>query len=59
MVKDVIMGKEYDELGFIVSPKNFSTQVQGKATHRYILQYVKDPKTGSYNSATVLNYSSN
>jgi peptidyl-prolyl cis-trans isomerase D len=56
MVKDVIMGKEYDELGFIVSPEELFDQVQGKQPHRYILQYFKDPKTGIYNPATVLNY---
>jgi peptidyl-prolyl cis-trans isomerase D len=56
MVKDVIMGKEYDELGLIVSPEELFDQVQGKQPHRFILQYFKDPKTGMYDPAMVLNY---
>ena len=56
MVKGVIMGKEYDEVGLVVSPEELFDQVQGKQPHRFILQYFKDPKTGAYDPALVLNY---
>jgi len=56
MVKEVIMGNEFEELGLVVSPEELFDQVQGKQPHRYILQYFKDPKTGAYDPALVLNY---
>ncbi|MCX6284426.1 MAG: SurA N-terminal domain-containing protein, partial [Bacteroidetes bacterium] len=56
LIKEVIMGKEYDEIGLVVSPEELFDQVQGKQPHRYILQYFKDPKTGIYDPAIVLNY---
>jgi len=56
MIKEVIMGKEYEEIGLVVSPEELFDQVQGKQPHRYILQYFKDPKTGVYDPALVLNY---
>ncbi len=56
MVKEVIMGKEYEEIGLVVTPEELFDQVQGKQPHRYILQYFKDPKTGQYDPALVLNY---
>ena len=59
MVKDLIMNKEYDDLGLTVSPEELFDQVQGKNPHRYILQYFKDPKTGAYDPAMVLNYLKN
>jgi peptidyl-prolyl cis-trans isomerase D len=59
MVKDILMGNEYDQLGLIVSPDELFDQVQGKNPHRYILQYFKDPKTNKYDPALVLNYLKN
>jgi len=59
LVKDMIMGKEYSQLGLTVCPDELFDQVQGKNPHRYILQYFKDPKTGVYDPAMVLNYLKN
>ncbi len=59
MVKDLVMGKELDELGMTVSPEELFDQVQGKNPHRYILQYFKDPKTGQYSPELVINYLKN
>jgi peptidyl-prolyl cis-trans isomerase D len=59
MVKNIIMEKECDALGLIVSPEELFDQVQGKNPHRYILQYFKDPKTGVYDPSLVLNYLKN
>ena len=58
-VKEILMGVEYEELGLTVSPEELFDQVQGKQPHRYILQYFKDPATGQYNPAVVLNYLKN
>lgn len=59
MVRDLLMGKEYEKLGLIVSPEELFDQVQGKNPHRLILQYFKDPKTGMYDPALVINYLKN
>ena len=55
-VKELLMGEEYRELGLTVSPEELFDQVLGKQPHRFILQYFKDPSTGQYNPAVVLNY---
>ncbi len=59
MVKNIILTEEYDKLGITVSPEELFDQVQGKNPHRFILQYFKDPKTGVYDPALVLNYLKN
>lgn len=59
MVRNIILGEEYDELGLTVSGEELFDQVQGRQPHRYILQYFKDPNTGQYNPAMVLNYLKN
>ncbi len=58
-VKEILMGNEYKELGVTVTPEELFDQVQGRQPHRYILQYFKDPATGQYNPAMVLNYLKN
>jgi peptidyl-prolyl cis-trans isomerase D len=58
-VKELLMGEEYEELGLTVSSEELFDQVQGKQPHRLILQYFKDPATGQYNPAVVLNYLKN
>jgi peptidyl-prolyl cis-trans isomerase D len=59
MVRNILMGEEYEALGLAVSPEELFDQVQGRQPHRYILQYFKDPNTGQYNPAMVLNYLKN
>jgi peptidyl-prolyl cis-trans isomerase D len=59
MVKEIVLQDEYDKLGLVVSPEELFDQVQGRNPHRYILQYFKDPKTGIYDPAMVLNYLKN
>lgn len=56
MIRNLVIGDELDELGMTVSPEELFDQVQGRNPHRYILQYFKDPKTGQYDPAIVLNY---
>ena len=59
MLRTIILSEEYDELGLTVSPEELFDQVQGKNPHRFILQYFKDPNTGIYDPAMVLNYLKN
>lgn len=59
VLRELIMGEEYEELGLTVSPEELFDQVQGKQPHRFILQYFRDPATGQYNSGMVLNYLKN
>ena len=56
LLKKIILGKEYEELGIVVTPDELFEQVQGETPHRYILQYFKDPETGEYDPQLVLNY---
>lgn len=59
MTRDILMNEEYEKLGLTVSSDELFDQVQGKNPHRYILQYFKDPKTGQYDPALVLEYLKN
>jgi peptidyl-prolyl cis-trans isomerase D len=59
LVKQILMGDEFEQLGLTVSPEELFDQIQGKQPHRYILQYFKDPKTGQYDPALVINYLKN
>ncbi len=59
MVRQIIMQKEFDEIGVQVTAPDLFDQVQGSSPHRYILQYFSDPATGQYNPQMVLNYLQN
>ncbi|MDA3904595.1 MAG: SurA N-terminal domain-containing protein [Bacteroidales bacterium] len=59
MVRQIIMQKEFDELGITVTAADLFDQVQGRNPHRYILQYFSNPETGEYNPQLVLNYLQN
>ncbi|MFH1159433.1 MAG: peptidylprolyl isomerase [bacterium] len=56
IVKNLVLGEEFDKLGLAVTSDELFELVQGQHPHRYILQYFKDPKTGAYDPALVLNY---
>lgn len=59
MVRQIIMQKEFDEIGLKVTAPDLFDQVQGPNPHRYILQYFSDPNSGQYNPQMVLNYLQN
>jgi len=59
VLTDEIMGKEYDELGLIVSPDELFDQVQGPNPHSLIRQYFVDPQTNMYDPQLVLRYLQN
>lgn len=59
MVKEIIMEKELEELGLVVTSDELFQLVQGEKPHRYILQYFTDPATGQYKPELVLQYLQN
>ncbi len=56
LVDEMVLNKEYNELGLVVSPEELFDQLQGDNPHKYILQYFKDPKTNQYDPELVRNY---
>jgi len=56
LLREMIMQKEYDELGITVSPDELFDMVQGKNPHPYIVQNFTDPQTGQFNPATVVQF---
>lgn len=56
LLREMIMQKEYDELGITVSPDELFDMVQGKNPHPYIIQSFTDPQTGQFNPATVVQF---
>ncbi len=59
IVNQLVLGKEYDELGLVVSSDELFDQVQGNNPHAYIRKNFKDPKTGKYNPKLVIRYLQN
>lgn len=59
MVRKIIMGKEFDEIGLGVTSPDLFDQVQGINPHRLILLQFSDPATGEYNPQMVLSYLQN
>jgi peptidyl-prolyl cis-trans isomerase D len=59
LVRDIILAKEYDELGIDVSAEELTDLVTGKEPHKYILQNFTDPQTGQFNPVAVNNFMKN
>lgn len=56
MVADIIMGKEMDELGVMVTTKELFDLVQGDQPHPQVRQAFANPETGLYDAAVVINF---
>lgn len=56
LLNEILLGKECEKLGLVVSKDEHFDLVQGKEPHPYILQYFKDPKTNQYDPVLVQNY---
>lgn len=56
IIDDIIMGREYDELGLKVTSDELFDLVQGENPHPYITQNFKDPETQQYDPQLVRNY---
>jgi len=53
MLKDIIMSKEFDELGIVVTPDELNDWVRGNNPHRLMRQYFSNPQTGQFEKARV------
>lgn len=56
LVKNHVLGKQYDELGIKVSSDELYELVQGDNPHPIIQQYFVDPETGFLNRTALLNF---
>ena len=59
MIKEVLMEKEYEELGLTVTTDELFDLVQGPNPHPLIKQYFADPATGQYNRSLIIDYLKN
>ncbi|MBN1337998.1 MAG: SurA N-terminal domain-containing protein [Bacteroidales bacterium] len=59
IIDDIIMGKEYEKLGILVSPDELFDLVQGDNPHPYISQNFRDQETQQYDPQLVRNYLNN
>ena len=56
MVSDILLQKEYDELGLDITADELFELIQGPNPHPLIKQYFADPQTGVYDRNRVLSY---
>ena len=59
VVKDIIMNKEFNELGIDVTADELYDMVQGPNPHPLIVQSFTDPNTGVFDRSRVVNYLKN
>ncbi|HMT30458.1 MAG TPA: SurA N-terminal domain-containing protein, partial [Bacteroidia bacterium] len=59
MLNDEIMTKQYEKTGLKVSPEELFDMIQGKNPHPQIKEAFKDPKTGEFSPANVLQFLKN
>ncbi len=59
MIRDILMEKEYEELGLTVTTEELFDLVQGPNPHPLIKQYFADPTTGQYNRGLIIDYLKN
>jgi peptidyl-prolyl cis-trans isomerase D len=59
LVNEEVMGKQYKKLGISVSTDELFDMVQGKNIHPQIRDAFKDPKTGAFSPANVINFLKN
>ena len=58
-LNEIIMGKEYEELGLSVTTEELYDLVQGPRPHNLIRQYFTDPNTNQYDPQLVINFLQN
>ncbi|MBU1010345.1 MAG: SurA N-terminal domain-containing protein [Bacteroidetes bacterium] len=59
LVQEVVMGKEYDKLGIVVTPEELFDQIQGPKPHFAVIQNFVNPETGQYDRDMVIRYLQN
>ncbi len=59
LVRQILMDKEYDELGLTVTSDELFDLIQGPNPHALIKQYFANPETGQYDRTLILQYLQN
>ncbi len=59
IVNEIVMNKQYDMLGVMVSVEELDDLIRGKNPHQYIVQSFTDPKTGQFDRKAVNNFLAN
>ncbi len=59
IINEEVLGKQYKKLGITVSTDELFDMVQGKNIHPQIRDAFKDPKTGMFSPANVINFLKN
>ncbi|MCC6385325.1 MAG: SurA N-terminal domain-containing protein [Bacteroidia bacterium] len=59
LLNEQLLGKQYSKTGLFVSPEEVFDMVQGKNVHPQIKEAFKDPKTGEFNPANVVQFLKN
>ena len=59
MMNDIVMAKQFDELGINVTIDELNDLIRGKNPHPYIIQSFKDPNTGQFDPKMVSNFLQN
>lgn len=53
MLREIILGEEYEKLGLEISPDELFDMVQGANIHPFVRQLFTDPSTGMFNQGAV------
>ncbi len=56
LLREIILGQEYDRLGIDVSPEEMFDMVQGSNVHPYVRQLFTDPSTGTFSQSAVVQF---
>lgn len=59
MMQQMLMQKEYNKLGLVVTSEELFDQIQGSNPHQAVLQNFQNPETGAFDRDLVLNYLQN
>lgn len=59
ILNDIVMTKQYDKLGVVVSSDELNDLIRGKDPHSYIKQSFTDPNTGKFDPKLVDNFLQN
>jgi len=59
VVNETLLAEEVSKLGLTVSTEELDDQIRGKNPHSYIVQSFRDPQTGQFDPATVVNFLQN
>jgi peptidyl-prolyl cis-trans isomerase D len=59
MVNDILLTREYNELGLAVTSDELTDQIVGDQPHQYVKQSFTDPNSGNFDPAVVVNFLQN